>query len=224
MIKSKDEYDSTYSIAYDILARLEETSNNNTVACQCTGNADLLTALNEIRTDIEGRTIIQEKIVEKPVEVVKEKIVEKTVTVVKEKIIEKVEIRYVKDNQTVSTEVEYRPQNKPCTCICVKKPQKDCIRRVIPAGCDFPKSNKGSLKKIEESKKKQQLIDEYKRITGVYERNIDKIHEFMQKNNIKDLSKIKVMVYYHSSYTPDYKEMRDCIYLPTGRYAKIYGR
>lgn len=104
MIKPKSEYDSTFSIAYDILVKhyeLEEKLAANELnigaSCNC-DNTNIEATLQELKDIIENKecgckeTIIEKPvIVEKPVEVIKEVIVEKPVEkiVYKEKIVEK---------------------------------------------------------------------------------------------------------------------------------------
>lgn len=104
MIKPKLEYDSTFSIAYDILLKhyeLEEKLAANELnigaSCNC-DNTNIEVALHELKDIIQNKecgckeTIIEKPvIVEKPVEVIKEVIVEKPVEkiVYKEKIVEK---------------------------------------------------------------------------------------------------------------------------------------
>ena len=104
MIKPKLEYDSTFSIAYDILLKhyeLEEKLAANQInigaSCNC-DNTNIEASLQELKDIIQNKecgckeTIIEKPvIVEKPVEVIKEVIVEKPVEkiVYKEKIVEK---------------------------------------------------------------------------------------------------------------------------------------
>lgn len=104
MIKPKLEYDSVFSIAYDILLKnyeLEEKLASNELnigtSCNC-DNANIEATLQELKDIIQNKecgckeTIIEKPvIVEKPVEVIKEVIVEKPVEkiVYKEKIVEK---------------------------------------------------------------------------------------------------------------------------------------
>jgi hypothetical protein len=104
MIKPKLEYDSTFSIAYDILLKhyeLEEKLAANELnigaSCNC-DNTNIESTLQELKDIIQNKecgckeTIIEKPvIVEKPVEVIKEVIVEKPVEkiVYKEKIVEK---------------------------------------------------------------------------------------------------------------------------------------
>lgn len=104
MIKPKLEYDSVFSIAYDILLKnyeLEEKLAANELnigtSCNC-DNANIEATLQELKDIIQNKefgckeTIIEKPvIVEKPVEVIKEVIVEKPVEkiVYKEKIVEK---------------------------------------------------------------------------------------------------------------------------------------
>lgn len=97
MIKPKLEYDSVFSIAYDILLKhyeLEEklaTNELNIIAsCNC-DHTNIEASLQELKDIIQNKEcgckeIIIEKpvIVEKPVEVIKEVIVEKPVEVIKE--------------------------------------------------------------------------------------------------------------------------------------------
>lgn len=104
MIKPKSEYDSVFSIAYDILLKhyeLEEKLATNELnigtSCNC-DNTNIEATLQELKEIIQNKecvgkeTIIEKPvIVEKPVEVIKEVIVEKPVEkiVYKEKIVEK---------------------------------------------------------------------------------------------------------------------------------------
>lgn len=104
MIKPKLEYDSVFSIAYDILLKhyeLEEKLAANELniiaSCNC-DNTNIEASLQELKEIIQNKecggkeTIIEKPvIVEKPVEVIKEVIVEKPVEkiVYKEKIVEK---------------------------------------------------------------------------------------------------------------------------------------
>ena len=104
MIKPKLEYDSVFSIAYDILLKnyeLEEKLAANELnigtSCNC-DSANIEATLQELKDIIQNKefgckeTIIEKPvIVEKPVEVIKEVIVEKPVEkiVYKEKIVEK---------------------------------------------------------------------------------------------------------------------------------------
>ena len=102
MIKPKLDYDSVFSIAYDILLKhyeLEEklaTNELNIIAsCNC-DHTNIEASLQELKDIIQNKEcgckeIIIEKpvIVEKPVEVIKEVIVEKPVEVIKEVIVEK---------------------------------------------------------------------------------------------------------------------------------------
>ena len=97
MIKPKLEYDSVFSIAYDILLKhyeLEEKLAANELniiaSCNC-DHTNIEASLQELKDIIQNKEcgckeIIIEKpvIVEKPVEVIKEVIVEKPVEVIKE--------------------------------------------------------------------------------------------------------------------------------------------
>lgn len=119
MIKPKLEYDSTFSIAYDILKKhyeLEEKLASNGLnigaSCNC-DNTNMLNALMDIKSVLENKECgCKETIIEKPVEkiVYKEKVVEKPV--VKEKVVEKVKViikqntvyKYIKDGKVVKSE------------------------------------------------------------------------------------------------------------------------
>lgn len=113
MIKPKLEYDSVFSIAYDILLKhyeLEEKLAANELniiaSCNC-DHTNIEASLQELKDIIQNKecgckeTIIEKPvIVEKPVEVIKEVIVEKPVEkiVYKEKIVEKpVEVEVIKE-------------------------------------------------------------------------------------------------------------------------------
>lgn len=158
-IKPKGQYDSTFSIAYDILLKhyeLEEKLASNELnigaSCNC-DNTNMLNALMDIKTVLENKecgckeTIIEKPvIVEKPVEkiVYKEKVVEKPV--VKEKTVykavEKVIYKYIKDNKVVQTETRTNYSNNNCNCACGNKTER---KRVIPKE---PVQEKHTIEKI----------------------------------------------------------------------------
>ena len=93
MIKPKMEYDSEFSILYDILLRQDSTninvtSINNKLDGLKVDNSDVVHALQTLQAILTSVIIEKpvEIIVEKPVEVIKEVIVEKPVEVIKEVI------------------------------------------------------------------------------------------------------------------------------------------
>lgn len=127
MIKPKLEYDSTFSIAYDILKKhyeLEEKLASNglniSASCNC-DNTNMLNALMDIKSVLENKECgCKETIIEKPVFIEVEKPVEKIVyqvkvvekPVIKEKVVEKVKViikqntvyKYIKDGNVVKSE------------------------------------------------------------------------------------------------------------------------
>ena len=167
MIKPKLEYDSTFSIAYDILKKhyeLEEKIASNELnigaSCNC-DNTNMLNALMDIKTVLENKECgCKETIIEKPVEkiVYKEKVVEKPV--VKEKTVykavEKVIYKYIKDNKVIKTETRTNYSNNNCNCACGNKTER---KRVIPKE---PVQEQHTIEKVYNKMSPSMMI--YKRI------------------------------------------------------------
>lgn len=167
MIKQKSEYDSTFSIAYDILKKhyeLEEKLASNELnigaSCNC-DNTNMLNALMDIKSVLENKECgCKETVIEKPVEkiVYKEKVVEKPV--VKEKTVykavEKVIYKYIKDNKVVKTETRTNYSNNNCNCACGNKTER---KRVIPKE---PVQEKHTIEKIIKQMSPTMIL--YKRI------------------------------------------------------------
>ena len=109
MIKPKQDYDSSFSILYDLLLQQNE----------------MITGISDIKEEINNSTpsvieVIKEVEVEKPVEVIKEVvkqvIVEKPVEVIKE-VVKQVMVE--KPVEVVKVVYKYRDgqvHEKPCTC------------------------------------------------------------------------------------------------------------
>lgn len=94
MIKPKNEYDSSFSILYDLLLQQDNllsnlsninSNNNGNETCNCGNNTEaLLQALYDVKTTIENKEAIRETIVNQPI--IKEK---ETIEKVKEVYIDK---------------------------------------------------------------------------------------------------------------------------------------
>lgn len=185
MIKPKLEYDSVFSIAYDILLKnyeLEEKLASNELnigaSCNC-DNTNIEASLQELKDIIQNKecgckeTIIEKPvIVEKPVEVIKEVIVEKPVEkiVYKEKIVEKpVEVEVIKEiikvvncgcNHSAHTETHIIypcPRPKPQEI----KPTEYNVRKINGSGTKVIASDAAWERNQQRMAERNNITDEY---------------------------------------------------------------